>query len=141
MNVSETLDALGVLVGELEQNHYDINLHIKHIRLAQSNDALQSELRSAYETFTTYLAAGDEVWVPLIEAKQLEVNWDSEELRETLEGVLKLFERAEEDYLCLSSLRCAFCASLNFCSHSHSTKTSRISHTRPRVFLEPRVQT
>ena len=99
MDESQSLDALANLLNELAENPYDVNLHVKHIRLAQSLEHLQTQVLPAYEMFVTYLAAGEDVWLPLIDAKQ--TGLDSHSLsKEGLEEVLRLYDSAEQDYLC-----------------------------------------
>lgn len=92
MDDASNLEALANMLTELSQNPYDISLHAEHIRLSKlANDDVQ--LQSALELATNYLAAIDDVWIPLIEAKQRVVE-DATEL-------LALYEKAESDYLCM----------------------------------------
>lgn len=95
MEESESLDALSNLLNELAQKPYDVSLHSKHIR--QSAALEGSDVDVAREMFISYFAAGEETWIPLIDAKQKSENLES---LAGLEGVLALFERAERDYLC-----------------------------------------
>ena len=95
MDESESLDAISALLSELAEKPYDISLHIKHIQ--QCAETMVAQVHLAREMFVGYFAAGEEVWIPLIEAKQ---NSEDLESRVGLERVLDLFERAEGDYLC-----------------------------------------
>ncbi|KII83027.1 hypothetical protein PLICRDRAFT_180796 [Plicaturopsis crispa FD-325 SS-3] len=96
MDDASNLEALANMLTELSQNPYDISLHAEHIRLSKlANDDVQ--LQSALELATNYLAAIDDVWIPLIEAKQRVVE-DATEL-------LGLYEKAESDYLSIPILR------------------------------------
>jgi hypothetical protein len=96
MDEEQTLDALASLLTELAQKPHDIALHAKHIQL--SAECGQSQAHSAREMFTNYLAAGDEIWLPLIESK--ETSEDLISLVGTQE-ILNLYARAEGDYLCV----------------------------------------
>ena len=93
MDEAEALDALASLLTELSQRPYDISLHVKHLRIASEC----GESNSALEMFTNFLAAGDEIWLPLIESKEGAEDIASPEV---VREVLELYSRAEEDYIC-----------------------------------------
>ncbi|THH19088.1 hypothetical protein EW146_g2006 [Bondarzewia mesenterica] len=101
MDETESLEALSNLLTELLEKPYDISLHAQHIRLASAT-GMEDQVRDAREMVTTYWAAGDEVWIPLIEAKEKLVNLES---REGLQEILDLYNRAESDYLSIPILR------------------------------------
>jgi squamous cell carcinoma antigen recognized by T-cells 3 len=95
MDESESLEAISGILNELAEKPYDFSLHVKHIQ--ESEKASESQSCLAREMFTSYFAAGEGVWLPLIEAKL-----KSEDLESStgVENVLSVFELAEEDYLC-----------------------------------------
>ena len=96
MDQANALEALSNVLDNLSQNPYDISLHAKHIAVAAKTGA-KDHVQSARQMMTGYLAAGEDVWIPLLEEKQ-----NSADLN-TLAGVsetLALYNRAEEDYLC-----------------------------------------
>ena len=97
MDEAQSLDALANVLNDLTESPYDITLHAKHIRLAQSMEGMEAEVQSALEMLPQFLAAGDDVWFRLLEAKTAAVDL------ETVEGVeelLELYNTAEADYLC-----------------------------------------
>ncbi|KAF9013425.1 hypothetical protein BDQ17DRAFT_1386973 [Cyathus striatus] len=98
---NESLNAFADSLAKIEQNPYDVNLHIEHIRLAQSLDGMEAELQSALEMVPEFLAVGEEVWLPLIEAKEAAVNLST---KEGVEELVRLYERAENDYLSIPIL-------------------------------------
>lgn len=101
MDESKTLDALANILTDLAQKPYDVALHSQHIRLAQSAADMESEVHSAREMMSDFLAAGEEVWLPLVEEKQKSLNFDaSDDLAEPVQELLALYARAEADYLC-----------------------------------------
>lgn len=95
-NASDGLDALANLLTELSVNSFDINLHVQHINLARSFD-MDGQVLVAQEMAASYLAVGDDVWLPLIEAKTSSANLENP--ADVLE-VLDMYARAEADYLC-----------------------------------------
>jgi squamous cell carcinoma antigen recognized by T-cells 3 len=97
MDETQALDALSNLLNDLSQKPYDISLHVQHIRLAESTKELESQVHTARDMFVNFVAAGDDVWIPLIEGKENSVDLDS---KDGLEEILALYMRAEEDYLC-----------------------------------------
>jgi hypothetical protein len=99
MDESESLDALSNLLSQLAENPYDISLHAEHIRLVQSHEGLQTQVVPALEMFSNYFAAGEDIWMPLLDASQSNLDLNSAS-KETLVEVLQLYERAEHDYIC-----------------------------------------
>lgn len=93
---SDGLDALANLLTELSVNSFDINLHVQHINLARSLD-MEQQVVVAQEMAASFLAVGDDVWLPLIEAKTSSANLENPV--DVLE-MLELYARAEADYLC-----------------------------------------
>lgn len=96
-NATDGLDALANLLTELSVNSFDINLHVQHINLARSLD-MDEQVFVAREMATSYLAVGDDVWLPLIDAKMSSAN--PENPIDISMEVLELYARAEADYLC-----------------------------------------
>ncbi|KAF9242560.1 hypothetical protein BU15DRAFT_86759 [Melanogaster broomeanus] len=101
-NASDNLDALANLLTELSVNSFDIRLHVQHINLARSLPEMESQVTVAQEMAANYLAVGDEVWLPLIEAKVASADLDNP--ADALE-VLDLHTRAEGDYLSIPILQ------------------------------------
>ena len=97
MDESSSLDALGGLIEKLAENPHDLSLHIQHVRLVKSLEGMEAELTQALEMFTTYFAAGDEIWLDLLNIKERSVNLDTVN---GVEEILALYQRAEADYLC-----------------------------------------
>jgi hypothetical protein len=96
--MDDTLNALSNVLSLIAEQPHNVALHIQNIQLAQSDPALDSELNSALEMMTEFLAADPEhVWIPLIEQKAKSVDLDT---ASGVEELLALYERAEKDYLC-----------------------------------------
>ena len=99
MNESESLDALANVLNVIAERPYDVSVHAQHIRLAQSLPGMDAEVLSAMEMMTQFLAAGDEVWLPLLQNKEESADLETEQ---GVEELLALYARAESDYLCES---------------------------------------
>ncbi|KAG9315935.1 hypothetical protein JVU11DRAFT_3587 [Chiua virens] len=102
VNASDGLDALADLLTELSVNAFDINLHLRHINLARSLPDMDAQVLVAQEMAASYLAVGEDVWLPLIHAKLSSAN--IEDPAGVLE-VLELYARAENDYLSIPILQ------------------------------------
>ncbi|KAJ7855952.1 hypothetical protein B0H14DRAFT_2353000 [Mycena olivaceomarginata] len=102
MDKSQNLDALASVLSQLETKPFDLSLHATHIRLTQSLGA-QEDALAAMEMMTSFFAAGEDVWLALIKAKQETVDLNS---ANDVEELLALYKLAEEDYLCLSAGSC-----------------------------------
>jgi squamous cell carcinoma antigen recognized by T-cells 3 len=101
MDEEQVLEALSNVISALAETPFDLSLHVQHIQLAAAT-GMDDQVHAARETFTTYYACGDDVWLSLIQDKKDAVDMD------TVEGalsVLQTFDRAEGDYLCTRSLR------------------------------------
>lgn len=92
----DDLEAISELLTKLSNEPYDLPTHIQHINLAAT--AGEEEGNEAREMFTAYWAAGDEVWMPLIDAKKRSSNIDSVS---GAQEVHELYDKAEGDYLCM----------------------------------------
>lgn len=99
MDEVQSLDALAKLLNDLSEKPYDINLHIQHLQLAKSLEGMESQITTACEMLVDFLAAGEQVWSILIDAKEKVVNLET---KEGVEELLALYSRAESDYLCTS---------------------------------------
>lgn len=96
MDEADTLEALSNVLERITENPYDIALHAEHIRLAQATE-LDDQVEPALDMLTAFWAAGDKVWLPLVDLKLKSANLDyAGDVRE----VLELFTRAERDYFC-----------------------------------------
>lgn len=96
MDEADALEALANVLNSLTNNPYDLSLHSQHVHLARET-GMEDQLEAALDMVTTFWAAGDYVWEPLIDLKMKSENLDT---AEGLQTVFGLFERAEEDYLC-----------------------------------------
>jgi squamous cell carcinoma antigen recognized by T-cells 3 len=103
--MNENLDALAKVLSELSERPHDIALHARHIQLAKSLEVEPTEVQSALEMSTQFLAAGEDVWLALIEAKEASVDMGTVE---GVEELLALYSRAEADYLCASATASSF---------------------------------
>ena len=117
MDEATNLDALATVIGEISDKPYDLSLHLRHIELAKSLDDLDSQIM-AYQTLSQFLAVGDAVWLPYIDAKEKILDLTS---AEGVQELLELYERAEADYLC------------KFIAFSHRpySSTRTFSHSNP----------
>ncbi|KAJ8080386.1 Splicing factor [Marasmius tenuissimus] len=102
MDDEQALEAFTNILNVLSEKPYDLSLHLQHIRIANSLVGMETEARAALETFTSFYAAGDEVWMPLIDAK--EGTTDLNSAQSVLE-LLALYEQAEGDYLSIPILK------------------------------------
>ncbi|TFK90773.1 RNA-binding protein Prp24 [Polyporus arcularius HHB13444] len=101
MNEADALEALSSVLERLTDNPYDIALHAEHIRIARAT-GMEDQVESALEMMTAFWAAGEDVWLPLIQHKIAASNLDSPE---DLRAILDLFTRAERDYLSIPILQ------------------------------------
>lgn len=110
---SESLDALSNILNTLSQNPFDLSLHVQHIHLAQKLESFDpSHLQGAREMLTDHFPATDDVWLPLIKAKEQSVDLDD------IEGMLdmmELYAKAEADYLCALTFTLALAYELTGC--------------------------
>lgn len=98
MDGVESLEALSNILTSISENPYDFPLHVQHINVAETlGEDQQDQALSAREMMTGFWAAGEEVWLPLINAKKASVDLDTEE---GVAEVLEVYEKAEDDYLC-----------------------------------------
>ncbi|KAJ7644334.1 hypothetical protein FB45DRAFT_897551 [Roridomyces roridus] len=100
--MDDSLNALGSALSALEGQPLDVSLHATHIRLAKSLEGMPEEALSAMDMMTSFLAAGEDIWLALIQAKQEEVNLDT---ANGVEELLALYKRAEDDYLSIPILK------------------------------------
>lgn len=91
----DDLEALSTVLTKLSEEPYDLPTHIQHLNLAAT--AGEEQANEAREMFAAYWAAGDEVWIPLIDAKKRSSNIDSVS---GAQEVHELYDKAEGDYLC-----------------------------------------
>ncbi|KIK47472.1 hypothetical protein CY34DRAFT_228718 [Suillus luteus UH-Slu-Lm8-n1] len=101
MDESVALDALADTLTRLSTNSYSVDLHVQHIRLAKSMDD-KDQLLVALEMATNYMAAPDDIWLPLIDAKTAASDVNTPE--GALE-VLDVYSKAELDYMSFSILQ------------------------------------
>jgi len=132
MDETRALDALAGVLNELSEHPYDISLHARHIHLAQS---LEVQVQAAWEMFTQFLAAGEDVWLDLIKAKEASVDLGT---AEGVEEILALYSRAEADYLCASAISPLLRSASTYptyYSHSHPPETLAVHHRPPCILL------
>lgn len=96
MNEADALEALSSILERITENPYDLALHAEHIRISRAT-GMEDQVESALEMMTAFWAAGEDVWLPLIQRKIAAANLDT---LQDLQGILDLFARAEQDYLC-----------------------------------------
>ena len=125
MDESQSLDALADILNDVAENPYDLPTHARHIRLTQSLEGMESDITSAMEMMTQFLAAGEEVWLPLINTKMQELDLDSEE---GVVELLALYTRAESDYMCALLVSYFIYSGLIIFSYSNTPETFGISH-------------
>ncbi|KAF8324916.1 uncharacterized protein EI90DRAFT_3129468 [Cantharellus anzutake] len=63
------LESLPALLTSLSEHPYNEPLHYQHVRLSQEAGLPQSEVNSAREMLTTYFAASDDIWLPLLDVE------------------------------------------------------------------------
>jgi len=97
MDDSKSLDVLANVMNELTEKPFDVAIHLQHIRLAESLPGMEAEATSAREMMSGLLAVGDDVWLPLLDAKEKSVDLETED---GLMDLFALYDRAEADYLC-----------------------------------------
>ncbi|KAK7056983.1 Splicing factor [Paramarasmius palmivorus] len=102
MDEAQALEAFTNVLNQLSEHPYDFSLHLQHIHIAKTLEGMEAEALAALETFTTFYAAGDEVWIPLIENKEEKSDFSS--VADVTE-LLALYERAEADYLSIPILK------------------------------------
>ncbi|KAF5382630.1 hypothetical protein D9615_003010 [Tricholomella constricta] len=124
MDEAQSLEALTKVLNDLSESPYDISLHIQHIRLAQSLEGMEAQLKSAMEMLSDFLAAGKDVWSVLIEEKEKAVGLET---AEGVEELLALYFRAEADYLSLPILQ----KHLQFLLDSHERYSSAEAEPKP----------
>ncbi|KIK08003.1 hypothetical protein K443DRAFT_1909 [Laccaria amethystina LaAM-08-1] len=99
---SQALEAYANILDQISEDPYNASLHAQHIRLAQSLQGMDAEAQTALEMMSEFLAAGDDVWLPLIQAKESAVNLQSPD---GVDELLTLYDRAEADYLSIPILQ------------------------------------
>ena len=125
MDDSHSLDALDNVLNDVAEKPYDASTHARHIQLTQSLEGMESEITSAMEMMTQFLAAGEEVWLPLINAKMQEVDLDTEE---GVAELLALYARAESDYMCALLVSYFIYSSSTIFSYTNTPETFGISY-------------
>jgi len=98
MDEAESLDALANIITAVAEKPYDISLHAQHVKLTQSLEGMETEVQSAMEMMSQLVAAGDDVWIPLLNSKEQSVDLETED---GVQELLELYSRAEGDYLCV----------------------------------------
>ncbi|KAI0301111.1 hypothetical protein B0F90DRAFT_1810154 [Multifurca ochricompacta] len=101
MDEEQALEALSNVISSLSETPFDLSLHAQHIQLAAAT-GLDDQVHAARETFATYYACTDDVWLPLIEAKK---NLEDINSVEGVLSVLQIYNRAENDYFSIPLLR------------------------------------
>ena len=92
----QSLEAVEEILGKIDTNPYDLSLHGQYLQLALST-GVDDFVTAARQTLTRYWPAGDDVWLPLVE---VQIQQGADSLEDAL-GVLRVFDTAEEDYLCM----------------------------------------
>ncbi|KAG5646531.1 hypothetical protein DXG03_003298 [Asterophora parasitica] len=102
MDEAQSLEALAKILNDISERPYDISLHVQHTRLAQSMEGMETQVKSALEMLTDFLAAGQDAWTFLIGEKEKAVDLQT---AEGVEELLALYARAEADYLSVPILQ------------------------------------
>ncbi|KAH9851597.1 RNA-binding protein Prp24 [Lenzites betulinus] len=101
MNEADSLEALSGILERLTENPYDISLHAEHVRIARET-GMDEQVESALEMMTAFWAAGEHVWLPLIQQKTSSSNLESPD---DIKAILDLYSRAEQDYVSIPLLQ------------------------------------
>ncbi|CCM02468.1 uncharacterized protein FIBRA_04567 [Fibroporia radiculosa] len=101
MDEADALEALSSILTRLTDDPYNIALHAEHVRVARDT-GMDDQVESALEMVPAFWAAGDQIWLPLIERKVQSSNLDAPG---DLQAILSLYDRAEHDYLSLPLLQ------------------------------------
>lgn len=96
MDEADALEALSHILERITEDPYNISLHVDNVRIARDT-GMEDQVESALDMVTAFWAAGDYVWLPLIESKISSSNMES---RVDLQTISDLFEKAEQDYVC-----------------------------------------
>ncbi|KAK0221961.1 hypothetical protein IW262DRAFT_1448129 [Armillaria fumosa] len=102
MDEAMTLDALANVLNDISEKPYDFFLHARHISLARSLQAMESEFQSAIEMMSNFYSIEGDLWLELIELKKASLDLG------TVDGVAELlvvYERAESDYTSIPLLK------------------------------------
>ncbi|KAK2465199.1 hypothetical protein APHAL10511_002553 [Amanita phalloides] len=121
-NSAESLDVLANIINELSEKPYDIALHAKHIKFSQTLDGMESEVQTAMEMLPEFLAAGEDVWLYLLEKREESVDLNT---ATGVNDLLALYNRAEADYLSIPILKRHLQFLLDHHSEYHSGEDMR----------------
>ncbi|KAG8966591.1 hypothetical protein FRC03_011647 [Tulasnella sp. 419] len=99
----DALDALSSLLPSLQQTPLSYKLHYQYLRLVKTA-GLDDQLTPARETLVANLAAADDIWAPLLQAKVEEFQFQPTITPDSFSAIDLLFEQAEADYLCMYAL-------------------------------------
>ncbi|PCH39752.1 hypothetical protein WOLCODRAFT_136486 [Wolfiporia cocos MD-104 SS10] len=101
MDEADALEALSHILERITEDPYNISLHVDNVRIARDT-GMEDQVESALDMVTAFWAAGDYVWLPLIESKISSSNMES---RVDLQTISDLFEKAEQDYVSIPLLQ------------------------------------
>ncbi|KAH8104839.1 RNA-binding protein Prp24 [Cristinia sonorae] len=101
MDEEAALIALDNTLTKLGQNPHDLTLHAEHIRVAREAE-MHEQVVAALEMLTSFFAAGDYAWLPLLSAR---TSTEQLETVEELQEIHALFEKGERDYLSIELLQ------------------------------------
>ncbi|KAG8984483.1 Splicing factor [Tulasnella sp. JGI-2019a] len=101
--VLQALEAISGVITQLAEKPMSYRLHYQSIALARCT-GMEEELETARRTLTTYLAASDNVWEPLLGKAVAVATVDAASAQDSVETEA-LFERAERDYLSIPILK------------------------------------
>ncbi|KAG8924802.1 Splicing factor [Tulasnella sp. 418] len=100
----DALDALSSLLPALQQTPLSYKLHYQYLRLVKTA-GLDDQLTPARETLVANLAAADDIWAPLLQAKVEEFQFQPTITPDSFSAIDLLFEQAEADYLSIPILK------------------------------------
>ena len=127
MDEAQALEAVANILGEILSKPLDLSLHLRHIELARTLDDLESQL-TAFQMVSEFLAVGDEVWLPYLDAKAKSVDLETED---GVEELLQLYEKAEGDSLCFRCRQFVFSPWFPICqnfSYSNPPEAPELRH-------------
>ncbi|KAL5519977.1 hypothetical protein ACEPAG_1637 [Sanghuangporus baumii] len=101
MDESQSLEALSNALTQINENPLDLSLYAQYLSLALSSGVDEQDIMPIRQMLTMYWPAGDDVWLPMIEAR---IREGIDSLEDTME-VLNLFHTAEDDYFSLTLLQ------------------------------------
>ncbi|KIO31343.1 hypothetical protein M407DRAFT_220481 [Tulasnella calospora MUT 4182] len=99
----QALEALPEVLTSVQETPLAYKLHYRAIALVEAA-GMEDQLQAARINLTNYLAAGDDIWIPLLESKIAQTTGSDAEIDAFID-VEEMFLKAERDYLSLPILK------------------------------------